>query len=124
VEPEAADEQVEADGADEDTEHRGEDDDHVGVEASVAPASGWRLQDTAGARRRRRGRWRDEQRRRGCIDGGGGVITVSEHAHADAQALACFSTVPGWYAETFGAAPHVSMSSVSLRIALHLRLHG
>jgi len=122
VEPDAADEGVEADGADEDTEHRGEDDDHVGVEASVAPASGRRLQDTA---RRRRGRWRDEQRRRrGCIDGGGGVIIVSEHAHADAQALACFSTVPGWYAETFGAAPHVSMSSVSLRIALHLRLHG
>jgi len=119
VEPEAADERVEAYGADEDTEHRGEDDDHVGVEANVAPASGWRLQDTAGARR---GRWRDEQRRRGCIDGGGGVIIVSEHAHADAQALA---SVPGWHAETVGAAaPHVSMSSVSLRIALHLRLHG
>jgi hypothetical protein len=119
VDPEAADEGVEADGADEDTEHRREDDDHVGVEASVAPAS-VRLQDIA--LRRRRGRWRDEQRRRGCINGGGGVI-VSEHAHADGGLPSVISMYNG-YGMLKHLLPHVSMSLVSLRIAMLLRLLG
>jgi len=124
VEPDAADEGVEADGADEDTEHRGEDDDHVGVEASVAPASGRRLQDTA---RRRRGRWRDEQRRRrGCIGGGGGVIIVSEHAHAGGGGVASACTMACGYAETFGAARVSVVSLAKNRSAPNLRLqfHG